>query len=514
MPVYTGADVKSDLTRQCDVCIVGSGAGGAHVAQRLARAGKSVIVLEDGGFWTSDQFKMNEFESGAMLYQEAAARSTADQSIRVYQGRAVGGTTVVNWTTCFRTPERVFEHWHEHHGVEGITHAQLVPHWEQIEQRLNVSQVTLEQVNKNNLVTWNGAEKLGWKKDLLFRNVKNCAHTGFCGMGCPIDAKQSMLVTMLPEAVRAGADVYANAWVHSVVRQKRRCTKVIAKLRDPKTDRLNGITLTIEPKVTVLAGGAINTPAILLRSNIDANGRTGMRTFLHPVVVATGFHPERIDPFTGAPQYVHVNQFVDRGADKIGMLLEGAPVFPLALATHALSWGEDKQKMMELLPHVSVTISLLHDGFDLKNYDDGGMITLRNDGAPRLDYKWSERFVEGLRHGLRVALQVQLAGGATQVMSGHPRYARSEAEIEELVSKAPFGPNQVPVFSAHVMGGCPMGTNERKSIVDSRTLRHHGFDDMFVIDGSVYPTSLTVNPQLSIYGLASWASQFVQQAVG
>lgn len=513
MPVYTGADVTSDLTRECDVCVVGSGAGGAHVAQRLALAGKSVILLEDGGFWTSDQFKTTELESGAMLYQEAAARGTADQSIRVYQGRAVGGSTVVNWTTCFRTPERVFEYWHEHHGVEGITHAQLVPHWEQIERRLNVTKMTLEQVNKNNLVLWNGAEKLGWKKDLLHRNVKNCAHTGLCGMGCPIDAKQSMLVTMLPEAVRAGADIYANAWVYTVTRDKRRCTSVVAKLRDPKSDQLTGVTLTIKPKVTVLAAGAINTPAILLRSNIDANGRTGMRTFLHPTVVATGFHPERIDPFTGSPQYVHVSEFVERG-DKMGMLLEAAPIFPLAMATHAMAWGEEKQKLMELLPHVSVTIALLHDGFDLKNYDDGGMVTVRADGKPRLDYTWSERFVEGLRDGLRAGLQVQRAGGAKQVMSGHPRYARSEAEIEQIASQAPMGPNQLPVFSAHVMGGCPMGTNERKSIVDSRTLRHHGFDNMFVVDGSVYPTSLTVNPQLSIYGLASWASQFVQQAVG
>ncbi|HEY6878696.1 MAG TPA: GMC family oxidoreductase, partial [Polyangiales bacterium] len=486
---------------------------GAHVAQRLALAGKSVIVLEDGGFWTSDQFKTDELASTQMLYQELGLRGTTDQSIRVMQGRAVGGTTVVNWTTCFRTPERVFDHWHEHHGVEGITHDQLVPHWERIEERLNVTQMTLEQVNKNNMVTWRGAEKLGWSKNLLRRNVKKCAHTGLCGMGCPIDAKQSMLVTMLPEAVRAGADIYANAWVHSVVRDKRRCTKVIAKLRDPQTDRFNGVTLTIVPKVTVLAGGAINTPAILLRSNIDANGRTGMRTFLHPAIIGTGFHPERIEPFTGAPQYVHVDQFVDRG-DKMGMLLEGGPVFPAALGSYGLIWGEDKQKMMELLAHVSITIAILHDGFDTKNYDEGGMVTVRSDGAPRLDYHWSERLVEGMRHGQRVAMQAQLAGGAKQVMSGHPRYARSEAEIEEIATQAPFGPNQVPVLCAHVMGGCPMGTNERKSIVDSRTMRHHGFDNMFVIDGSVYPTSLTVNPQLSIYGLASWASQFVEQAVG
>ena len=439
-------------------------------------------------------------------------RATADQSMRIMQGRAVGGTTVVNWTSCFRTPKSVFDHWHEHHGVEGISYDQLVPHWEQVEKRLNVTRVSLDDVNRNNMVTYRGAQKLGWHVDLLQRNVKQCAQIGYCGTGCPIDAKQSMLVTMLPEAVRAGADVYANAWVERITREKLQCTGVIAKLRDPVTDKPTGVTLTVLAKVYVLAGGAINTPALLLRSRIDANARTGMRTFMHPAVPGVGLHAERIDPFTGAPQYVYSHQFAARGPDKMGMILEGVPAFPVLVGAHAPSFGAEKQALMDVLPHVSVTGVLLHDGFDLEDYDEGAYVSLRSGGLPRVDYRWTPRLIEALKEGLRQALHVQLAGGASQVMSGHPRYARTHEEIDELVDEAPFGPNKIPVFVAHVMGGCPMGTNERKSIVDSRTLRHHGFDNMFVVDGSVYPTSLTVNPQLSIYGLASWASQFIAQA--
>lgn len=514
MPVYTGSDIKTDTTLECDVCIVGSGAGGAHVAQRLATRGKRVIVLEEGSFHPSERFDMTELNMMKALYQEGGSRQTADGSLKILQGRAVGGTTVVNWTSCLRTPERVWEHWREHHGVEGPSYAALTPHWEQVEKRLNVIKMKLEQVNKNNLVIYNGAHKLGWKADLLHRNVKNCAHTGYCGMGCPIDAKQSMLITMLPEAVKSGADIYANASVVRITRDKRKCTGVVAHLRDPATDKPNGITLTVKGKVTVLSGGAINTPALLLRSEIDANGRTGMRTFFHPTVGAIGVHEERIEPYTGSPQYVHVDQFVDRGRDKMGMLLEAAPGFPMLTSGSSTIFGAEKQAIMDLLPHSSITITLLHDGFDLDNYDDAGMVTVRSDGAPRVDYKWTPRFVEGLREGLRNAMLVQLAGGAKQVISGHPLYARTPDEVNKVVDAATYEPNRLPVFSAHVMGGCPMGTNERKSIVDSRTLRHHGFDNMFVIDGSVYPTSVTVNPQLSIYGLASWASQFVLQAVG
>jgi choline dehydrogenase-like flavoprotein len=512
MPIYTGSDLKADTTLECDVCIVGSGAGGAHVAQRVAKAGKRVIVLEEGGFHTSSRFDGHESSAYRKLYQEGGARATTDQSMTILQGRAVGGTTVVNWTTCFRTPKRVFDHWHEHHAVEGISYDALVPHWEEIERRLHVTQMKLEQVNKNNLVTWRGAQKLGWHAGLLHRNVKHCAHSGLCGMGCPIDAKQSMLVTMLPEAVDAGADVYANAWVERITREKRKCTSVVARMRDPESDKPNGITLTVKAKVTVLAGGAINTPALLLRSQVDANGRTGMRTYFHPALAAVGVHAERIDPFAGSPQYVHSEQFVERGPDQMSFLIEGGPIFPILFGSHTPAFGREKQSLLDITPYLSNTLVLMHDGFDLDNHDEGAMVTLRDGGLPRVDYKWTPRLIEGMKAGLAAGLRIQLAAGAKQALSGHPYYLRSEADIDRFLAEAPFEPNKLPVGVAHVMGGCPMGTRERLSIVDSRTMRHHGFDNMFVIDGSVFPTSITVNPQLSIYGLASWASQFVVQA--
>lgn len=513
MPIYVGSDFDRDQTIRCDVCVVGSGAGGAHVAERLARKGKHVVVLEEGGFHTSDSFDLREANMMPRLYQERGTRTTADQSMQIMQGRAVGGTTVVNWTTCFRTPKRVFDYWQEHHDVEGPTYDALVPHWEAIEKRLNVVKMRLEQVNPNNLVTYRGAKKLGWHVDLLSRNVHNCAHLGYCGAGCPIDAKQSMLVTMIPDAVKAGADVYANAWVERIVRDGRKCKKVIARLRDPVSDTPNGLTLTVEAKVTVLSGGGINTPALLLRSGIDANRRTGVRTFLHPAVGALGLHGERIEPFVGSPQYVYSDEFAEVGPAEMGMLIEGAPIFPMTVGAYLSNFGAEKQALMDVLPHLSLTGVMLHDGFDPHDQDEGAVVTLRPDGSPRVDYRWTPRLVEGLRMATQRAMQVQLAGGAAQVMSAHGRYARTAEEIDRVVAEAPFGPCEIPVFVAHVMGGCAMGTNERMSVVDSRTLRHHGFDDVFVIDGSVFPTSLTVNPQLSIYGFASWASEFVAQAV-
>jgi choline dehydrogenase-like flavoprotein len=333
-------------------------------------------------------------------------------------------------------------------------------------------------------------------------------------MGCPIDAKQSMLVTKIPEAVRAGADVYANAWVERVTRDGRKCTSIVAKIKDPLSDKPNGATLTVRAKVAVLSGGAINTPAVLLRSNVDANGRTGKRTFLHPAVSSVGVHAELIEPFVGSPQYVHSEQFIDRGKDKMAWLIEGAPLFPGSIGGVSPAFGQEKQAVMELLPHTSLTLALLHDGFDVQNVNEGASVTLKPGGQPRIDYEWNDRLKEALKAATISTAKIQLAGGARQVISPHGIYARTPEQVDELFGAAPYGPCEVPVAVAHAMGGCPMGTNERTSIVDSSSLRHHGFDNLFVIDGSVYPTSLTVNPQLSIYGLASWASDFVVQAAG
>lgn len=512
MAIHLGSDFDKDLRVSCDVCIVGSGAGGAVLAERLATAGKRVVVLEDGGYHTSDTFDLQERTMMPRLYQESGARATVDQSMMIAQGRAVGGTTVVNWTTCFRTPERVMEHWREAHGVEGLTHAALIPHWQRIEERLGVIKMRLEQVNKNNLVTWHGLEKLGWHKDLLSRNVRGCAHTGYCGMGCAIDAKQSMLVTMIPAAVRAGAEVYANAWVERVKRDGRRCTEIVARLRDPKSDQHSGVTLTVQAKVTVLACGAINTPAVLLRSEIDKNGRTGKRTFLHPAFGAIGMHSERIEPFIGSPQYVYSDQFVDRGA-QMGFLIEGAPMFPMVTGSFNNALGEERQALMQLLPNLSLTAALTHDGFEPGNADDGATVTLKKNGHPQVDYPWTPRLREGLQAAARACSEIQLAAGAKQVMTPTGSYVTNAADLGAALPIEAFGPGKTLIFVAHCMGGCAMGKDPSTSVVDSRTLRHHELDNLFVIDGSVYPTALTVNPQISIYGLASWASQHVEAAL-
>lgn len=511
--ILGGRDHAASTTVDCDVVVVGSGAGGSVLAERLTARGLRVVMLEEGGYWTRHAFDGREDHSYPRLYQEMGNRATDDQSVLILQGRSVGGGTTVNWCTCFRTPRRVLDHWRDHHGVKGLTEEVLVPHWEVLEKRLHIAEWPLDRMNDNNRVLWDGCGKLGYSRGLIRRNVNNCANLGYCGLGCPLDAKMSMLVTLIPDAVERGMTVQANASVRRVLVEGRRATGVEAVLLDPETDRPTGITLTVKARTVAVCGGAINSPALLLRSGLEGNGNVGKRFFLHPVVIMSALMPDPVVPWTGAPQAAYSHHFIERGAGKVGFFLEVPPVMPLIASTVFPGFGEPHQELMEQLAYVHTSIAICHDG--LLPEDVGGTVRLRDPAERRvsIDYPLRPIHFEAFREACKVMSRVQLAAGAREVRSLHavPVRIRKAAEVDPLLDAAPWEAGRVRVATAHQMGGCAMGGDPRTSVVDG-TLRYHGLDNLFVVDGSVFPTSLGVNPQETIFGIARWASQFVASA--
>ena len=504
--IHTGSD--KDLLLKPDLCIVGSGPGGAMVASRLARAGASVVVLEEGGYHTKEEFDMQEATAFPRLYQDRGNRATADLSIQVLQGRAVGGGTVVNWTTSYRTPDPVLEHWQRTEGL-ALTPEMLRPHFEEVEQRLSITKVDYDDTNPNNRLIYDGCKKLGWQVDTTKRNVRQCLRTGYCGMGCPVDAKQSAALTYLPDAVNAGAEVYANCRVEKIEWKATRATAVVGALLEPGTQKAAGRTIRVEPRLGVVSGGALNSPALLLRSGLD-QGPVGKKTWLHPVVGMGAFYQERIEAFYGAPQSVASHHFARR-SEGAGFFIEAAPVHPMLASTAMPGFGPALRARMALLPNVCATISLMVDGFDAG--EEGGTVTLRDGGGPKLDYPFTDRMYECFRAGMKAIARIHLQTGAKEIVSFHadPVTIRSEADLG-LIDGMAMGPNRVAVFTAHQMGGCRMGADPARSVVNPQ-LRHHTLANLFVVDGSVFPTSLGVNPMESIYGLASWASAHVRAAL-
>jgi len=509
--IVQGHEVEADLELRCDVCVVGSGAGGSVLAGGLCEQGLDVVMLEEGGYLTRRDFNLDEQRAYPALYQDRGTRATADLAITVLQGRSVGGSTTVNWTTCWRTPARILEHWERVHGIEGIDLETLRPHFEAVERRLSVQAWPVERINANNRALLDGCTALGWEAAPLRRNVKGCADSGYCGVGCPVNGKQAMHLTYLPDAVVAGLRLYSDARATRIEVEGDRVKAVHAEVLDRASGRPAGPKITVRPKVLVLSGGAINSPALLLRSGLTRDGKVGRRTFLHPVVVVGGVFDTPVQACFGAPQSIGSHQHIDRGVGRLGFFLETAPIQPVLGSFATSLFGAQMAQFMGYLPNLAAPIALTVDG--LLPGEEGGVVSLRKDGRIRLDYALGEIHREAFKAAHQALARLLLAAGAREAVGFHHGLIRmaSEAELSRL-DTAPYGALEHPIFSAHQMGGCTMGPDPATSVVGTDH-RFHGLPNLFVVDGSVFPTALGVNPSESVYGFAHRARRFVGEAV-
>lgn len=510
MTLHAAAQLTADVERSCDVCVIGSGAGGAVTAAGLAQQGLSVIVVEEGSHFTRKDFDGDEVKAYTQLYQGRGAWTTTDLSMTILQGRTVGGGTTVNWTTCYRTPARILDHWRSVHGIEGYDAASLAPHFDAVERRLSITAWPEALINQNNRALLTGARDLGWEAHLLRRNVAGCVNSGFCGLGCPIDAKQAMGVTYVRDAIEAGAEVFSNTRVVRIEVAGDRAVAVHGQVLDPGDDRATGVAVTVRPKVVVLSAGAIGSPCVLLRSEIEG-GPVGRRTWMHPVIAVSGYFEQRIDGFYGAPQSVASHEFIEREAGQMGWFMEVPPMQPMLIATGTGLFGGDLYEVMGALPHINSVLGITVDG--LLPHETGATVTLRKDGRPAIDYAWTDEHLEAFASASVAITRVSLAAGATEVASAHnqPIRVRTEADLGRLQA-AEYGPLKHRIFTAHQMGGCTMGPDPATSVVDP-SLRHHRVPNLFVVDGSVLPTALGVNPSETIYGIAHRAVADVASAV-
>ena len=503
--VIDASKLTAAQTVEADVAIIGSGAGGGVAAEILSLAGLKVLLLEEGPLKTSDSFKdMDEARAYAELYQEAAARSTSDGAIAVLQGRAVGGTTTVNWTSSFRTPAQTLQHWETQHEVRGHGVKEMAPWFAKMEERLSIAPWTLAP-NANNSVLKRGCDALGWESHVIPRNVKGCWDSGYCGLGCPVNAKQSMLVSTIPVALQHGATLVHRLRVRQLQHANGKISGAIGDALRSDGRTAAGVSVTIKARHFIAAGGAINTPALLLRSQLpDPHQRLGKRTLIHPVVLTVALMPERIDGYYGTPQSVASDHFQwkDGAAGTMGYKLEVPPIFPGLTAGVFNTFGDALRKDMAALPHASAMLALLRDGFVAQS--EGGSVRLGADGSPVLDYDLTDYVWDGVRRAYLSMAEAQFAAGAKQVRPAHldAPYYGSWNEAKRAIAELPLKKFRAALFTAHLMGGCGMSEDPKRGVVDSRG-RHHQMAALSVIDGSIFPTSIGANPQLSIYALAA-----------
>jgi choline dehydrogenase-like flavoprotein len=501
---------------ECDVVIVGTGAGAGITAELLTRAGLDVVLIEEGPLRTSSDFKQRESEAYATLYQEGAGRRTLDGAMSILQGRCVGGTTVINWTSSFRTPDTTLGYWQDQFGLKDFTPQAMAPWFEQAERRLNVAPWAVPP-NLNNEILRTGANKLGIDAHVIPRNVKTCYNLGSCGMGCPTNAKQSMLVTTIPAALEKGARLFYQTRAERLELQGDKVTGLLCSPILINGTRTSERQMRVTARHYVVSGGAINSPALLKRSKVpDPHDLLGKRTFLHPVAFSSAVFDERVEGWNGAPQSIHSDHFVHNAPfdGPIGYKLEATPIHPGLVSVLLGGHGKALAERFASYPNTQMMLALLRDGFHPES--EGGTVLLNVDGSPLLHYSMSDYVLAGFKQALLSMAEIQFAAGARKVLPLHEqgRQYTSWAEAKAAISEFEMKPYYVGAGSAHVMGGCRMGGSEELGVIRPDGV-HWQLANLSVHDGSVFPTSIGANPQLSIYGTVNrMATQLAKRLSG
>ncbi|HKZ40464.1 MAG TPA: GMC family oxidoreductase [Candidatus Hodarchaeales archaeon] len=483
-----------------DICIIGSGAGGAIAAARLAKSGKSVLVLEEGPYVTREDFTQDEHILLPKLYRWSGALATDDLSMRILQGRAYGGSTTINWMTSLRPADFVLQEWADQ-GLDEYSSRNMDPHFSDIEKRLKVHAIPESDHNNHNRIILDGCRVLGIKSHTLNNNSNECIGCGHCGIGCSYDAKMDMRLTYLADALESNADIITGTRAERIVYHSRQKQEVLATVLCEEYGQYSNRPLRITTSRVVVAGGAIYTPILLQQSGLTKSKALGKFFHVHPVTLAVGRYDRDIFPSYGIPQSAVCDEYINLDGKGYGFWLEVPPVQVAMSGVNIPGIGESRRDLMQDLNKTGTIIVLVRDGANKKS--SGSVRWTR--GRPRIKYRLSSEDRKHLMMGLEKAIQIHFAAGAKTVTTTHFKETilRSPEDIP-AIRRLQSGPNQMSLFSAHPQGTARMGSRRNKNVsVVNESLEMHHYPGIFVMDGSVLPTALNVNPMITILGVVS-----------
>lgn len=499
--IYDASTFGKRVQVEADLCVVGSGPGGAMAATIAAEAGLKVVMLESGGFVPPSTMTQREEEMIPQLLWANGGRTTADRGVHLHHGRAVGGSSVHNINLCKRVDPVILDHWR---STRGLTH--LPPErWEelytQIEDWLSVSLVPKTRWNRHNQLLQRGVEQLGWSGAGLSHNRSGCVGSGFCEVGCAYDAKNNVSKVLIPRFIDAGGVVLSRCQAVVVTHAGGEVTGVEAVAVDPRSH--TALTEVVVVARTVCVGGsALGTPALLLRSGVpDPGGETGKHLRIHPALVAAGEFPEPVHAWRGIPQTFECTEHLDfkrahHGDDAPGTRTWIVPAFahPVGTSTLLPGHGAAHRQLMERYDRIAVFTGMIHDR-------TAGTVTPKGDLELNVDYQSNPADRSELTFGLAACAELLFAAGATRVfIPTDPVWELKPSDSLADVRSLDLWPGRMDVTAVHPMGSVPMGDDPAVAAVDSQG-RHHHLAGLWVSDGSLFPTSIGGPPQLSIYAL-------------
>jgi hypothetical protein len=480
-----GTVFKEDRTVRADVCVIGSGAGGAPVAKELAEGGMDVVILESGRRYTSDDFTARPRDMTALLYRDAGQTVTlGNVPIILPLGEGEAGTTLINSGTCFRTPDVILESWGERFGLDGMSPAELDPYFRRVEREVHVTQVPEDLAGNNALVVKRGAERLGWSGDFIFRNASGCVGSGVCAFGCPTSSKLHMGLTYIPRAWDAGATSYMECSAERLVIEGGRVRGVEARTA-------GGGRLRVEADIVVVACGALFTPLFLRANGLGGeSGELGRNLALHPATAVRARFAEQIDMGRGVPQSYYIDEFCDEG-----IMFEGAAGPPdYAAMSFPFTREEHRARMLDYL-HIAQFGVMVSD-------TSRGSVRSMPGGALRMAYDVNDGDLQTFKRGIELLCECYWAAGAEEIYPPIEGIGVLRDGDVDTVRRHDLKAHELTLMAFHPMGTARADARRQHGVVDG-DLRLHGVDGLYVSDASVLPSSLGVNPQVTIMALAT-----------
>ncbi len=493
---------EADIDEEVDVCVIGSGAGGSVVAKELAEKGRSVIVLEEGGFFTGADVKKDVVAQMKRFYRNGGVVNTFGwPAILVPVGCCVGGTTFINSGTCFRTPDPVFERWVAEFGLTGWSPFHMRTSYEAVEKVMPPAAAEEKVQSRAATLFETGLKKMGHKLMPLARNAPKCCGSGTCPFGCPTNAKQSMQLNYIPLALQAGARVYANCRAKRIVYGKRHATEVIGEFFDRKEGK-RGALIRVKAKAIVVACGSLHTPLLLNSSGIpDVSGQIGKNLTLHPAAKVMALFDDDVRGWRGIPQGYFCDALVPEG-----VMLEGIFLPPAFTASTLLLTGAAHRAAMGSYNRLAMFGMMVSDttrGAVLKGFR----------GQPIAVYNINRHDLPKYRRGIRFLADAFFEAGARKLFL--PFHTLPEVSREEGVGpiiEHRLRNKDLDLQAFHPLGTCRMGADPREAVLDPNA-RLYGLDNLFVADGSIFPTSLGVNPMLTIMAAAYKISNTINRDI-
>ncbi|MDX6625862.1 MAG: hypothetical protein QOE56_851 [Solirubrobacterales bacterium] len=480
---------------ECDVAIVGSGAGGAVAAAALAEEGLDVLVLEAGEHYDRDSYPGDYLEAIASLYRDGGLTIAEGRPpIPVPVAKVVGGTTVINSGTCFRAPDPVLEDWKQRFGIGWA--CDLDADFAEAEEFLRVTQLDPERMGRNGQLAMEGAAALGASGAPIFRNAGSCVQCSSCPFGCRIDAKRGMHVSYLPRAVAAGARIRAGVEASRILVEDGRAVGVECQARG-EDGRQRPFTVRAR-RAVIAAGGALGTPELLQRSGLGG-AQVGRNLHIHPACWIGARYEEEVRGWDGVMQSFYVDQWENER-----ILLE-ATFTPLAFGgAWLLGAGRSHQEAMLDFGHVGSIGVHLSD-------QSSGRVGLAAGGSLRASYKLSREDAGRLTFGIARAAEIHFAAGASEV---YPNIARvgvlKPGDLADFEASS-FKPSELRLEAFHPMGTARIAADPRQGACDPSGAVH-GTGDLYVADASLFPTSVGVNPMMTVIAFAKQVSRSVVSA--